>query len=173
MKGSDMACKEDFGGPRRTQERKLRTKAFCLLTTALMGDHALRLAGATKPSGKPFPREWARQLLVAQRGEKEGIEDPGSKAIEVNAWLKGKKLPSIRNIEQSWNVVATLHASRIPDEAAGRDVWIFSWMIALLMEKHYEEIRCAFKRDKVKFQRRQIQRYYRRFFHHLKTVLPA
>jgi hypothetical protein len=136
-------------------------------------DYALRLAGATKPSGKPFPREWARQLLVAQRGEKEGIEDPGSKAIEVNAWLKGKKLPSIRNIEQSWNVVATLHASRIPDEAAGRDVWIFSWMIALLMEKHYEEIRCAFKRDKVKFQRRQIQRYYRRFFHHLKTVLPA
>jgi hypothetical protein len=38
MKGSDMACKEDFGGPGRTQYRKLRTKAFCLLTTALMGD---------------------------------------------------------------------------------------------------------------------------------------
>jgi hypothetical protein len=38
MKGSNAACKENFGGPDRTQSRKLRTKAFCLLTPALMGD---------------------------------------------------------------------------------------------------------------------------------------
>jgi hypothetical protein len=32
MKGSDAVCKEDFHGPGRTQQRKLRTAAFYLLT---------------------------------------------------------------------------------------------------------------------------------------------
>ena len=38
MKGSDAACNEDFCGQEELNEEKLRTKTFCLLTPALMGD---------------------------------------------------------------------------------------------------------------------------------------
>ena len=55
MKGSDMACKDDFGGPGRTQCRKLRTKALCLLTTALMGDPFTRRHGVEPSSFSRAP----------------------------------------------------------------------------------------------------------------------
>ncbi len=131
-------------------------------------DHAMQISGATKSSGEPFPREWARRLLFPKPGEKEDIVAVGQKAIEVNAWRKGKKLPSIPKIEQFWEVVATVHKLKPTQGDTGRGVWMFSWMVTLLMEKHYEEIQVWFKNNPV-----EIKRYYRRFFHHLKTALAA
>lgn len=119
-------------------------------------EHAMQVSGAIKPTGKSCPRKWAKLLSSGT-----DLDVINAKAIEVNSWLKGKKQPSLKNITHAGRVVFTplSESSTAQTEA---DLWLFSWMITVWLEKHFAEIAVEFKND-----RRQIQRYYQRFFHHL------
>ena len=118
------------------------------------------LSVATKKSGKCCPRKWARMLVA---GEDPGSSEINTKAIEVNGWLKGKKQPSVENIRRSWRAVGVARGFSPGHAEAGRDRWLFSWMVALFLESHFKAIEAEFKGDALK-----IQKYYRRFFDYLK-----
>lgn len=120
-------------------------------------EHAMQVSGAVKKSGKSCQRTWAK-LLVASN-EPDLINE---KAIEVNRWLKGTKLPSLKNVKRAGEIIFNrTDASRRSKEIAA-DLWLFSWMIALWLEKHFTEISKEFKGD-----RQKIQSYYRGFYGYL------
>lgn len=119
-------------------------------------EHAMQVSGAVKPTGKSCPRKWARMLVLET-----DLNVVNAKAIEVNSWLKGKKQPSVKNVRGSGQVIFAPHEQA----EAGKDLWLFSWMITLWLEKHFTEIAAEFRND-----RRKIQHYYRRFFHYLEMT---
>jgi hypothetical protein len=123
-------------------------------------EHAMQVSGSRKTSGESCPRKWAGLLVSDKETYLRNID---AKSIEVNSWLKGKKQPSVESIRRTWQADAT--AKHLPSDQAeaGNDRWLFSWMITLLLEKHFTEIAAEFKDDYPK-----IQTYYRRFFHYLK-----
>jgi hypothetical protein len=125
-------------------------------------EHAMRTAGATKKYGQPCPRKWARMLLPES---KQNLLGTNAKAIEVHGWQKGT-IPSVKNIQNSWRVVVTAMHLSPKDAENGADTWLFSWMITLLMEKHFNEITAALPGDPSK-----VKRYYSRFFQYLKLDL--
>ena len=132
-------------------------------------EHAMRMSEATKKSGKACPRRWARLLLAGEKNvTSDQIDDSevAQKAIVVNRWLKGKKQPTLESIRSSWKVIKAAKLLRPPAERHGCDRWIFSWMITLLMEKHFREISAAFKDDT-----KGIKNYYGRFFHYMEIDL--
>ncbi len=116
-------------------------------------EHAMQVSGAIKQTGKSCPRKWARMLV-----SETDLNVVNAKAVEVNSWLKGKKQPSVKNVRRSGQVIFASHEQA----EAGKDLWLFSWMITLWLEKHFTEIAAEFRND-----RRKIQHYYRRFFHYL------
>jgi hypothetical protein len=119
-------------------------------------EHAMLVSGAIKKNGRSCPRKWARKLV--------GENDPyliGIKAIEVNSWLKGNKRPSLKNVRRAGEVIFSPgDANPLQNEI---DLWIFSWMITLWLEKHFTEVAAELDNDS-----RKIQLYYRRFFRYLK-----
>lgn len=122
-------------------------------------EHAMQVSGAIKLTGKSCPRKWARMLSSGT-----DLDVINAKAIEVNSWLKGKKQPSIKNIRRAGQIIfASLPKVQSSTAQAEADLWLFSWMLTLWLEKHFTEIAAEFKDD-----RRQIRRYYQRFFHYLK-----
>jgi hypothetical protein len=122
-------------------------------------EHTMQVSDATKKSGKSCPRKWAKMLIA---GKEIDLNSINAKAVEVNSWLKGKKQPSIENIRRSWQAIVTAKILTPEEAEAGKDRWLFTWMITLWLEKHYTEIAVVFKGDT-----RKIQNYYRRFFHYL------
>jgi hypothetical protein len=127
-------------------------------------EHAMRTSNSTKKSGKPCLRKWAQRLLAGVEIDPDDVEDDATttKAIEVNRWMKGKKLPSVENIERLWLAVVAAKKFNQKQAKAGRGRWLLSWMVALLLEKHFTEVAAEFKGE-----RREIQNFYRRFFHYL------
>ncbi len=121
-------------------------------------DHAMQVSGAIKRNGQSCPRKWARMLLSDIDADLTSIN---SKAIEVNSWLKGKKQPSVANIERIGQVLFAPKKAITGMLRIEGDLWIFSWMITLWLEKHFTEIYAELNGDPAK-----IRTYYRRFFHH-------
>jgi hypothetical protein len=128
-------------------------------------EHAMQVSGAIKKNGKSCPRKWARKLLS---GKSPDLDVINAKAIEVNRWLKGKKQPSLENVRRAGRLVFTPGNPNLQQNEIGNDLWLFSWMIVLWLEKHFTEIAAEFKGDS-----REIRHYYRRFFHYLKIDWPA
>jgi hypothetical protein len=122
-------------------------------------EHAMQMSGATKKSGKSCPRKWAKKLIAGKDDELDLIN---AKAVEVHGWLNGKKQPSVENIRRSWQ--ATVFAKNLTPRQAeiGGGRWLFSWMISLWLETHFTEVAAEFKGET-----KEIQNYYRRFFHYL------
>jgi hypothetical protein len=127
-------------------------------------EHAMQVSGAIKRTGKSNPRKWAT-MLVAKNDP--ALNVINAKAVEVNGWLKGKKQPSMESVRRSAQVIFKSNKlnPRQTRTEAGKDLWLFSWMITLWLEKHFAEIAAEFKGDN-----RKIKTYYRRFFHCLKLA---
>jgi hypothetical protein len=128
-------------------------------------NHAMQAAGAIKITGESCPRKWARSLLYDKEADLRLIN---AKAVEVNDWLKGKKLPSVKSVRRSWHVIVSVSELKSDYAKVGMDHWLFSWMIVLWLEKHFRDIADLFNDDI-----RKIQHYYRRFFHYLKIAQTA
>ncbi|HEU6448907.1 MAG TPA: hypothetical protein VFV23_10770 [Verrucomicrobiae bacterium] len=124
-------------------------------------EHAMQVSGAIKKSGKSCPRKWARMLVSKQDQDLNLIN---AKAVEINNWLKGKKQPSMENIRRAGRIIFNSSRLNSTQMEAGKDLWLFSWMITLWLEKHFKEITAGFKGDE-----RKIKTYYRRFFQYLKN----
>ena len=123
-------------------------------------EHAMQVSGAIKKTGKSCPRKWAG-MLVSEK-------DPdfiNTKAVEVDAWLKGRKQPSLKNVRCSGQAIFATGKLKPKQTEAAKDLWLFSWMITLWLERHFTEIAGTLNRDS-----RKIQNYYRRFFHYLKMA---
>jgi hypothetical protein len=118
-------------------------------------EHAMQVSGAIKRTGKSSPRKWARMLVSEKDPDLSVIN---AKAVEVHYWLHGKKQPSMESVRRTGRVIFPANKSNANQANAGKDLWLFSWMVALWLEKHFTEIATEFKRD-----RRKIQNYYRRF----------
>lgn len=136
-------------------------------------EHAMRMSEATKQSGKACPRKWARLLLAGENNVAPDQVDESEvtqKAIEINRWLNEKKpkQPSLANIRRSWQAIKAAKILLPQDDKYGCDGWIFSWLITLLMEKHFREISAEFKGN-AEF----IQNYYERFFHYFEIDLST
>jgi len=131
-------------------------------------EHAMQVSGAVKKTGMSCPRKWARLLLAGKGMPPNEVDESAvtEKAIEVSRWLKGEKQPSVENIRRSWQAVVAAKQRTPRRSDSGSGGWIFSWMVTLLLEKHFEEINAAFADDPVK-----IRNYYRRFFHYQKVDL--
>lgn len=125
-------------------------------------EHAMQAAGAIKTTGKSCPRKWARMLVSEKDPDLNVINE---KAVVVNSWLKGRKLPSLNNVRRSGQAIFTPGKLKPKQTEAANDLWLFSWMITLLLERHYTEIAATLNGDSGK-----IQNYYRRFFHYLETT---
>jgi len=128
-------------------------------------EHAMQVSGAIKKTGKSSPRKWAG-MLVSEKDPDVNVIN--AKAVEVHYWLHGRKLPSLKNVRRIGRVIFDASRQNANQADAGKDFWLFSWMITLWLEKHFTEIASEFKNDN-----RKIQNYYRRFFHYLKIVQPA
>ena len=120
-------------------------------------EHAMQMSGATGKSGKCCQRKWAKMLISGKNVDLDSI------TVEVNSWLRKDEKPSVKNVLRSWESIVT--ANNIPPEKASieKDRWLFSWMITLWLEKHFVEVAAEFNGET-----KQIQKYYRRFFHYLK-----
>jgi hypothetical protein len=128
-------------------------------------EHAMQVSGAKAKSGKSVPRRWAKKLLA----EKDQVLSMiNAKAVEVHYWRRGKKRPSLRNIRRAGEVVYSNSQLNGDQAEAGKDLWLFSWMVTLWLEKHCTEIAAEFKSDK-----RTIRDYYGRFFHYLEVAQTA
>ena len=125
-------------------------------------EHAMQVSGAITKTGRPVPRKWARKLVAKNNQDVNVIN---AKAVEVHYWLHGEKLPSMENIRRIGRVVFAGCKLNASQAEAGKDLWLFSWMVTLWLEKHFQEIATEFNND-----RRKIQGYYRRFFHYLKIT---
>ena len=125
-------------------------------------EHAMQVSGAITKTGKSVPRKWARKLVAKNDPDVNVIN---AKTVEVHYWLHGGKLPSMENIRRTGRVVFTNSKLNVSQAEAGKDLWLFSWMVTLWLEKHFREIVAEFKGDP-----RKIQNYYRRFLHYLKIV---
>jgi hypothetical protein len=119
-------------------------------------NHAMLMSGATRKSGKSCQREWAKMLITGKDVDLDSI------IVDVSRWWNGKKQPSVKNIWRSWQSIVTAKNLTPQQAEIGKDRWLFSWMITLWLENHYTEIAAEFK-DDIK----NIQNYYRRFFHYL------
>jgi hypothetical protein len=128
-------------------------------------EHAMQMLEATKQSGKSCPRKWARMLLNKRDPD---LLEINAKAVEVNSWLKGKKLPSLKNIQRSWEIINARGGLSSHKDNRAHAGWILSWMISLLMEKHFDDISSTFKGDLKK-----TRNYYQRFFSYLRIDLQA
>lgn len=128
-------------------------------------EHAMQMSGAIKKTGKSCPRKWARMLVSEKDPDLNVIN---VKAIEVNGWLKARKQPSLENIRRSGQAVFVACKLNPKQIEAAKDLWLFSWMITLWLEKHFAEIAAKLKGDS-----RKIGNYYRRFFHYLEITKGA
>jgi hypothetical protein len=122
-------------------------------------EHAMQVSGAVKKSGKTSPRKWARMLITKKDPDLNAIN---AKAIEVHYWLRGKKQPSMETVRRIGRIIFATSKPDTNHDDARKDLWLFSWMVTLWLEKHFTEIAAEFKGDRLK-----IQKYYRRFFHYL------
>ena len=125
-------------------------------------EHAMQVSGAIANTGKSVPRKWAKKLIAEKNPDVNLIN---AKTVEVHYWLHGEKKPSMENVRRAGRVVfadSKLDKSQVE---AGKDLWLFSWMLTLWLEKHFKEISAEFKGD-----RRKIQNFYRRFFHYQKIA---
>ena len=122
-------------------------------------EHAMQVSGAIKKSGKSCPRKWAGMLV-----SKKDADFINTKAIVVNGWLKRRKQPSLKNVRRSGQAIFTPANFKPKQTEAANDLWLFSWMITLWLERHFTEVASMLSRD-----RRKIQNYYRRFFHYLNS----
>lgn len=122
-------------------------------------EHAMQVSGATKKTGKSSPRKWARMLVTRNTPDPSAIN---AKAVEVHYWLHGKKRPSMESIRHVGRILFAANKQSANQAEAGKDLWLFSWMVALWLEKHFTEIAAEFKGDRSK-----IRNYYRRFSHYL------
>jgi|GEM_PF-2089673 len=127
-------------------------------------EHAMQASGAITKTGKSVPRKWAKKLVAKKSS---AVDVINAKAVEVHYWLHGDKLPSMENVRRAGRVVFADSRLNASQAESGKDLWLFSWMVTLWLEKHFAEIAVEFKND-----RRKIQNYYRRFFHYLKIVSP-
>ncbi|HEV2328821.1 MAG TPA: hypothetical protein VGY56_08560 [Verrucomicrobiae bacterium] len=123
-------------------------------------EHAMQVSGAITKAGKSVPRKWAKMLVV-----KSDLNVINAKAIEVHYWLHGRKQPSMESVRRAGRVVFANSKLNTSQAEAGKDLWLFSWMVTLWLEKHFVEIAAEFKND-----RHKIKNYYQRFFHYLKIV---
>ena len=124
-------------------------------------EHAMQVSGAKTNSGKSVPRKWATILV----GNKDAdLTTINAKAVEVHFWLHGTKQPSMENVRHAGRIIFSDAKINAAQAEAGKDLWLFSWMVTLWLEKHFTEIAAEFKND-----RRAIQNYYRRFFHYLEV----
>jgi hypothetical protein len=124
-------------------------------------EHAMQVSGAITKTGKSIPRKWAKKLVKNDPD----VDVINAKAVEVHYWLQGQKLPSMQNVMHAGRVVFANSKLNVSQSEAGKDLWLFSWMVTLWLEKHCKEIADEFKNDRSK-----IQSYYQRFFHFLKIV---
>lgn len=125
-------------------------------------EHAMQVSGAIKKTGKSSPRKWAGMLVSENDPD---VNVVNAKAVEVHYWLHGRKLPSLKNIRRTGHLIFDANGQKVSQADVGNDLWLFSWMITLWLEKHFTEISSEFKNDD-----RKIQSYYRRFFHYLKIL---
>ncbi len=123
-------------------------------------EHAMQVSGAIKKTGKSSPRKWARLLVSPKKPDLSVIN---AKAVEVHYWLHGQKQPSMESVRHAGRIILPTNKQRLNHADAGKDLWLFSWMVTLWLEKHFTEIAAEFKNDP-----RKIQNYYRRLFHYLK-----
>lgn len=123
-------------------------------------EHAMQVSGAIKNNGKSCPRKWARMLISESDPDLNLIN---AKAVEVNSWLKGKKQPSMETIRRAGRIIFNSGKLNPIQIEAGKDLWLFSWMVTLWLEKHFTEVAAEFKGED-----RKIRNYYRRFFQYLK-----
>ena len=70
----------------------------------------------------------------------------------------------MENVRHAGRIIFSDAKINAAQAEAGKDLWLFSWMVTLWLEKHFTEIAAEFKND-----RRAIQNYYRRFFHYLEV----
>ena len=124
-------------------------------------EHAMQVSGAKTKSGKSVPRKWATMLVGKKDADLTAIN---AKAVEVHYWLHGTKHPSMENVRRAGRVVFSTQKLNTSQAEAGKDLWLFSWMVTLWLEKHFTEIAAEFRDE-----RREIQNYYRRFFHYLEV----
>ena len=122
-------------------------------------EHAMQVSGAKTKSGKSVPRQWAKMLLGKKDADVSAIN---AKAVEVHYWPHGTKQPSMENVRRAGRIIISNSKINAAQTEAGKDLWLFSWMVTLWLEKHFTEIAAEFKND-----RRRIQNYYRRFSHYL------
>lgn len=122
-------------------------------------EYAMQASGAIKKTGKSAPRKWARMLVQKKDPD---LSLTNAKAVEVHYWLKGKKQPSMENVRLAGRVVMAAHKRTGSQAEIEKDLWLFSWMVTLWLEKHFTEIAAEFKTD-----RRKIRSYYSRFFRYL------
>ncbi|MDB6027445.1 MAG: hypothetical protein JWM68_3668 [Verrucomicrobiales bacterium] len=128
-------------------------------------EHAMQVSGTIKKDGTSNPRKWARMLVFEKNPDLNVIN---SKAVEVNSWLKGKKQPSMETIRRSGRVIFTSHELNPKQFSVQNDLWLFSWMVTLWLEKHFTEVAWEMKGDRSK-----MQTYYRRFFRYMKSFRTA
>jgi len=123
-------------------------------------EHAMQVSGAIKKTGKSSPRKWARMLVSEKEPDLNVIN---AKAVEVHYWLHGRKQPSMESVRHTGRIIFPTNKQSVNHADAGKDLWLFSWMVTVWLEKHFTEIAAEFKSDP-----RKIRNYYRRFFHYLK-----
>jgi hypothetical protein len=70
-----------------------------------------------------------------------------AKAVEVHYWLHGRKLPSLKNVRRIGRVIFDDSRQNANQADAGKDLWLFSWMITLWIERHFVEIASEFKNE--------------------------
>ena len=128
-------------------------------------EHTMQVSGAIKMNGQSCPRKWAKMLVPEKDPELDAIN---SKAIEVNSWLKGRKQPSVQNIKRSGHVLFASLKLNLKQFAVENDLWLFSWMVTLWLERHFSEVAAELKGDP-----REIRTYYRRFFHYSNSLALA
>jgi len=128
-------------------------------------DHAMQVSGAITKTGKSCPRKWALKLISTEDPDLSVIN---AKAIELNGWLKGKKRPSMKNVVRAGQIILASSQLSPKQTEATEDLWLFSWMITLWLEKHFTEIVAEFKGDN-----RKIEHYYRRLSYYLETDLTC
>jgi hypothetical protein len=128
-------------------------------------EHAMQSAGAIKRTGKSSRRKWARLLLD---GDGPALSEINAKAVEVSCWTSGKKRPSVKNVRRSWQIISKRSELPLDQSEETGDFCLLSWMITFWLENHFKQIAAGFNNDTAR-----IQRYYRRFFLHLKIARKA
>lgn len=120
---------------------------------------AMIKARAVKKNGDIYPAKWARGFLASSDSKWDQEKKAREKAIEVNSWLRWNKpvRPSLKNIERMFGL--------IPDSRMNSQVWRFSWMTVLCLDRHFDEIWEHFKGDADK-----VKEYYGAYFHHFQRA---